>query len=273
MCYYLACVLISVSTVPNMIWILQKLTWYFLLWLKGKVNRQLSKKRTNIYLSIFVTRNSLLLWTFSLVQLVLILPWRLTRVAKRKGFSRMNRLIVPKNGRIRHFHRTTSFSADYVIATHSIKSSFIIKISSTLDAAMKKRFKKSEILQVSPHDQKIRHIYSKYGKTTTFNPSKGFLWWYNNKDVVPTLEAMTKKTAFYHFKRINIVKLGCTLPNLANICFHSSTKFKFYPFPEGDKAVVQKLRRHIFGVPSIVFTRKAVVGQARILSSSKFANR
>ena len=52
-------------------------------------------------------------------------------------------------------------------------------------------------------------------KMTTF---KDFLRWYNNKEVVPTLEAMQKMIAFYHNKGSDMLKLGCTLPNLANIC-------------------------------------------------------
>ena len=59
---------------------------------------------------------------------------------------------------------------------------------------------------------------------------KDFLRWYNNKDVVPTLEAMQKMLAFYHKKGIDMLKLGCTVPNLANICLHKSTSAKFYPF-------------------------------------------
>ena len=54
---------------------------------------------------------------------------------------------------------------------------------------------------------------------------KDFLRWYNNKDVVPTLEAMQKMIEFYHDKGIDMLKLGCTLPNLANICLHKSTNF------------------------------------------------
>ena len=70
---------------------------------------------------------------------------------------------------------------------------------------------------------------------------KDFLHWYNNKDVVPTLEAMQKMIAFYHNKDIDMLKLGCTLPNLANICLHKSTDAKFYPFTEGDKALLEKI--------------------------------
>ena len=54
-----------------------------------------------------------------------------------------------------------------------------------------------------------------------------FLRWYNNKDVVPTLEATQKVLAFYHKKGIDLLKLGCTLPNLANVCLYKSTNAKF----------------------------------------------
>ena len=72
---------------------------------------------------------------------------------------------------------------------------------------------------------------------------KDFLRWYNNKDVVPTLEAMQKMIAFYHDKDIDMLKLGCTLPNLANICLHKSTDAKFYPFTEGVKDLLETIRR------------------------------
>ena len=59
---------------------------------------------------------------------------------------------------------------------------------------------------------------------------KDFLRWYNNKDVVPTLEAMQKTIAFYHNKDIDTLKLDCTLPNSAIICLHKSTDADVYPF-------------------------------------------
>ena len=61
-----------------------------------------------------------------------------------------------------------------------------------------------------------------------------FIKRYNNKDVVPTLESMQKKVEFYHNKEIDMLKFGCTLPNLANIYLHKSTN-KFYPFVGADK--------------------------------------
>ena len=96
---------------------------------------------------------------------------------------------------------------------------------------------------------------------------KDFLRWYNNKDVVPTLERMQKMLAFYHQKGIDMLKLGCTLPNLANICLHKSTRAKFYPFTETDKDLLQKIREDMVDGPSIGFTRKAVVDETFIRNS------
>ena len=67
----------------------------------------------------------------------------------------------------------------------------------------------------------------KQKKMTSF---KDFLRWYNNKDVVPNLEAMQKMIAFYHDKDIDMLKLGCTLPNYTNllmqISIHSRKEIK-----------------------------------------------
>ena len=95
-----------------------------------------------------------------------------------------------------------------------------------------------------------------------------FLKWYNNKDVVPTLEAMQKMIEFYHNKGIDMLKLGCKLPNLANFCLHKSTDSKFYPFTESDKDILEKIREDMVGGPSIVFTLKAVVDKTFIRKSS-----
>ena len=88
---------------------------------------------------------------------------------------------------------------------------------------------------------------------------KDFLRSYSHQYVVPTLEAMQKMVDFYHNKGIGMLKLGCTLPNLANICLHKSTTAKFYHFTESDKDLLEKMRKDMIGGRSIVFTRKAVV--------------
>ena len=67
-----------------------------------------------------------------------------------------------------------------------------------------------------------------------------------------------------------MLKLGCTLPNLVNICLRKSTDAKFYPFTEGDKDLLEKIREDVVGGPSIVFTRKAVVDETFIRKSTNF---
>ena len=95
-----------------------------------------------------------------------------------------------------------------------------------------------------------------------------FLRWYNNKNVVPSLQAMKKMMKIYHDQKFDMLKLGCTLPNLANICHHKSADRKFYPFIEADKDLHEKIRSKMTGGPSIVFTRKTVEDKTFIRRSN-----
>ena len=74
--------------------------------------------------------------------------------------------------------------------------------------------------------------------------------------------------AFCHDKDFDMLKLGCTLLNLANICLHKSTNAKFYPITQRDKDLLEKIREDVVGGPSIVFTRKAVVDETFIRKST-----
>ena len=98
---------------------------------------------------------------------------------------------------------------------------------------------------------------------------RDFLGWYNNKDVVHTLEAMQKIMAFHHGKDIDMLKLGCTFLNMANICLHKSTDGKFYRFTERDEDLFQKIRGGVVGGASIVFTLKAIVYENFTRKSAK----
>ena len=64
-----------------------------------------------------------------------------------------------------------------------------------------------------------------------------------------------------------MLKLGCTLPNVVNICLHKSTSAKFYPFTETDKDLLQKILEDMVGGPSVAFTRKTVVDETFIRDS------
>ena len=69
------------------------------------------------------------------------------------------------------------------------------------------------------------------------------LRWYYIKALAPLLEAMQKLIAFYHDEDIDLLKLGGTSPNLANICPHKSTDANFYPLTERDKTYWKKLQK------------------------------
>ena len=100
------------------------------------------------------------------------------------------------------------------------------------------------------------------GNKCTF---KDLLRRYNNKEVVPTLEAMQKMVGFYHNKRIDMLKLGRTLTNFEKFCLHKSTNATFFPFTETDK-----IGEDMVGGPSIVFTGKAVVDETFFRDSTNW---
>ena len=79
-----------------------------------------------------------------------------------------------------------------------------------------------------------------------------FLMWYNNKDDVPTLEAMQKMIEFYHQKEIGILKLGCTLPSLANSCLHKSQQNRcFTLLPRATKTCWRSFAKICLVVPAL----------------------
>ena len=69
---------------------------------------------------------------------------------------------------------------------------------------------------------------------------KDFLRWYNNKDIVPTLEAMQKLFEFYHNKVI-MLEACCTLPEWNNICLYSSSSAKFTYSQKSKNICFQKI--------------------------------
>ena len=101
----------------------------------------------------------------------------------------------------------------------------------------------------------------KIWKQEQMSTFRGSLPWFNQKDVVPSLEKMQKIIAFYNGKNIDMLKLGCIFPSLAYAFLPKSTDANFYPFTEKDKDWLDKIREEVFGGPDIVFTRKAVVDE------------
>ena len=124
-------------------------------------------------------------------------------------------------------------------------------------------FSKLKWSQPPPTGQKYQYLLKAW-KQEKMRTLKHFLLWYNNNDVFPTLQAMQKMVDFYHSKGIDTSKLGCTLPNIAKICLHKSTTAEIYSFTESDKDLLEKIREDMVVLPSIVFSRKAVVGETLI---------
>ena len=83
---------------------------------------------------------------------------------------------------------------------------------------------------------------------------------------------MQKMIAFHHGKDIDMLKLGCTLSNPANICLHKSTDAKFYHFNEIDEDLLEKIREVVVGGLPIVFTRKTLLIRPFFRSREKLAS-
>ena len=67
---------------------------------------------------------------------------------------------------------------------------------------------------------------------------------------------MQKMVGFYHDKDIEMLKIGCTLANLAYICL-----LNFDPFTESDNYLLEKIREEVLGGLSVVFERKTIVDE------------
>ena len=91
----------------------------------------------------------------------------------------------------------------------------------------------------------LQNIWEREGMQTF----RDFLMWYNNKDVEPTLEAMKQMISFYHSKQVHMLKLGYTLPNLANRFLHLSTDAACFSFCEKDKDYDDYIRKWLTGGP------------------------
>ena len=72
------------------------------------------------------------------------------------------------------------------------------------------------------------------------------------------LEAMPKIMEFHHNKGIDMLKIKCTLPSLANNCLQKSTNIKFCPFAEVDRELHNKKAGMWTFVPLLSLLEKRV---------------
>ncbi len=73
---------------------------------------------------------------------------------------------------------------------------------------------------------------------------KDFLGWYNNRGVIPFIEAVEKMKDFYKIKRLDIFKDGVSLPGLVLKYLMKSTDNDFYLFDEEDKLTKDDRKRN-----------------------------
>ena len=167
-------------------------------------------------------------------------------------------------------HHMTPFTVNFVAVTLDAEyTDYVSRLKSGLKSGLKRTsHRQIKTIKAIPYWDWVLSIPATNKEAGTNEFLQRRLRWCNKKDVVPTLEAIQKKIAFYHDKEIYILKLGCTLPNLANICFHKSTDAKFYPITESDKDFLEKIREDVVGGPSIAFTRRAVVDKTFIRKST-----
>ena len=111
--------------------------------------------------------------------------------------------------------------------------------------------------------QNLRKVGEKK-KLQTFGD---FLRPYSN-DVVSTLEALQKMVKFHHNKGTDMIKLRCTIPNIANICLNKSFSAKFCPFRESDKELPEKIHKDRADGLAVFFACKIKVDETLIRRSS-----
>ena len=86
---------------------------------------------------------------------------------------------------------------------------------------------------------------------------RDFLVWYNNRDVVPFLQAIDRQFAFYRQRGIDMFKQGISVPGLTLLYLFNNLQEKTYftIFNEKSKDLHDLVKANIVGGPSIIFHR------------------
>ena len=82
------------------------------------------------------------------------------------------------------------------------------------------------------------------------------LVWYNNLDVIPFVEAVTKMQHFYSSKGLDMFKVSISVPGLARrILFDKAGDTKFALVDKDNQDLYYLIKKNIVGGPSIIFHR------------------
>ena len=83
-----------------------------------------------------------------------------------------------------------------------------------------------------------------------------FLVWYNNRDVVPFLDAIDKQFAFYKQQNIDMFKYGVSVPGLTLLyIFNELPSNTFTVFNQTNSDLHLLVKENIVGGPAIIFHR------------------
>ena len=87
------------------------------------------------------------------------------------------------------------------------------------------------------------HYLQQIWKQEKINSFMDFLWWYNNKDLVPILATMQKMIASYPDKEINMLKFGCTLANPCTFVYKNQSMKISIPSQREIKTYCKKFKK------------------------------
>ena len=110
-------------------------------------------------------------------------------------------------------------------------------------------------------------VWHDNGMTTT----RDYLIWYNNRDVLPFLEAIAKQFAFYHDRGIDMFKDGISVPGLSLLHLFNDlpNDTNFVTFNRTNSDLHELVKDNIVGGPAIIFHRYHEKNVTRIRGGSE----
>ena len=99
---------------------------------------------------------------------------------------------------------------------------------------------------------------------------RDFLVWYNNRDVVPFLQAIDRQFAFYQQRGIDMFKQGISVPGLTLLYLFNDLPEKTYftIFNEKNKDLHHLVKDHVVGGASFIFIAITRKGSPRHVRTS-----
>ena len=101
---------------------------------------------------------------------------------------------------------------------------------------------------------------------------RDWLIYYNNLDVKPFVEALSKMHSFYKAKRVDVFKQTISVPGIARILLFRAARTANASFPLFNKKnedLYRTVKRNIVGGPSIIFQRHMKAGETKIRNGLK----